>query len=157
MVKRNLLIVYIVFMAIIVVFAVKIINIRGDEGEKRDASMSLQEQYTLISKSSKPSIIVFSYDGECCESTKKFFDEYNNKAKQVMKDYESKYETLFINTESIKEKNDSNVLNEIVEEYGVSKVPSLLIRDNENRKVRIFEGVFDHKEVRKVLDEVIKK
>jgi hypothetical protein len=49
--------------------------------DSKDASggrnQKLQTAYEKIKDSKKPSIIVFSYDADCCPSTKQFFDEYN--------------------------------------------------------------------------------
>lgn len=155
--KRNLTIVSIVFLAVIVLFSVKILTGKGSEQRKDISSFSLEEQYKRLSSSSKPSIIVFSYDADCCETTKKFFNDYNTKAKQLMKDYESKFETLFINTGIITDDKENEVLMKIANDNDVSVLPSILILDAKDKKVKVFEGTLDDKEVRKVLDEVVKK
>jgi hypothetical protein len=153
--KRNLAIIAIVFIAVIAVFSVKILAGKGKVQKSDKSSLTLEGRYDKVIKSSKPSIIVFSYDADCCESTKKFFDEYNTKARIIMKAYENRFETLFINTGTISSKEDNDALVKIANDSKVSKLPSILILDGKGIPVKIFEGVFDDKEVRKALDEVV--
>jgi thioredoxin-related protein len=144
-------------MAIIAMFSLKILTGKGSEQKKDISSLSLEEQYKSITSSSKPSIIVFSYDADCCETTKKFFNAYNTKAKQLMKEYENKVGTLFINTGTVTEDKENEVLSKIANDNNVSILPSILILDANGDKIKVFEGTLDNKEVRKILDEVVKK
>jgi hypothetical protein len=155
--KRNLTIVTIVFVAVITVFSMKILTGKGYGQNKGANLLGLKDQYKRVINSSKPSIIVFSYDADCCETTKKFFNEYNAKAKRLTKDYESRFETLFINTGIIKEGQEEEILKSIAKENGVKNLPSLLILDEKDKRVKVIEGDFDDKEVRMLLEEVTKK
>lgn len=152
--KRNLGIVIIVFIAVIAVFSIKIITGKGTHLQNNRETESLEKQYKRVIDSSKPSIIVFSYDADCCETTKRFYNEYNAKAKKLMKDYEGKFETLFINTGIINEEQERDMVKKIAREYGVKSQPSLLILDDKDKRVKVIEGDFDDKEVRKLLEEV---
>jgi hypothetical protein len=153
--KRNLIIVSIVFIAVISVFSAKIFAERSNKVQIDSATLSLEEQYEKIIKSSKPSIIIFSYEGDCCESTKKFFDEYNSKARKIVKEYEGKFETLFIDTANIIDKKDNDALMKIAKAHNVSGLPSLLILDSKGTALELFESIFDETEVIKSLDEVV--
>lgn len=157
MTKRNITIVAIVFLAVIIMFSAKIIIGRGKDVPKNIKELTLEEQYSRINNSVKPSIIIFSYDADCCESTKKFFNDYNSNAKKLMKDYNNKFETLFINTGVIESEKENKVLEKIAKDNEVSKLPSILVRDSKGKKIKVFEGTFDDKEIRKVLDGVMKQ
>jgi len=150
--KRNIIIISIVFILLITIFTVKIFK---QKENKPISSTDLKTQYNYIKTSSKPSLIIFSYDADCCESTKKFFDEYNSSAKQLMKDYEGKFISLFINIGTLND-NEEEILLNIEKENDVSQIPSLLIRDSSGKPIEVIEGPFDSDEVRKILNEVIK-
>ncbi|KOA19788.1 hypothetical protein CLHOM_18770 [Clostridium homopropionicum DSM 5847] len=92
--KRNIIIISIVFISLITLFIVKTFI----QNENKPISFTdLKTQYNYIKTSSKPSIIIFSFDADCCENTKKFFNDYNSMARKLMKNYEGKFISLFNN------------------------------------------------------------
>jgi ABC-type lipoprotein release transport system permease subunit len=155
--KRNVFIIIGVIILIVGTFLVKGIVKSDKEVEQNNinnvASVSLKEQYEQLRKSSKPSIIIFSYYGGCCEDTKKFLNEYNTKADQLMKDYEKKFTVLFINTGILKGA-DKDTLMKIEEENGASQLPFILIRDSKGKVIKTMEGSLDDEQTRNILDGV---
>jgi len=119
-------------------------------GDKID----LKVQYENFKKSNKPSMIIFSYNADCCPNTKKFFDEYNSKAEELMRAYEDKINVWFINTGILEEKNEEALQN-IEEENGVSKIPSILLMDSSGKSFKVIEGLFDEDEVREIIDGMV--
>ncbi|PKM51900.1 MAG: hypothetical protein CVV02_04625 [Firmicutes bacterium HGW-Firmicutes-7] len=164
--KRNIIIVGAVIVLVLTVFAVKNFMRKENESDKGTAllnqidqgfiKLSLEEQYKYINDQPMPTMIVFSYDADCCESTKKFFDEYNLKARQLMLEYEDQLEVLFINTGLIASEEENEMLMKIANDYEVSTLPSILIRNGKGEKVKVIEGPFDFEEVKNVLNEVVK-
>jgi len=152
--KRNISIIIGVLVLIVGLFVVKGIFKPNSKDASGGENLKLQTAYEKINSSEKPSIIVFSYDADCCPSTKQFFDEYNKKARQLMKDYEKQFETLFINTGILEEK-DQQVLIDIAKENGVSRLPSILLRDSSGKPFKVIEGPFDDTEVRKIMDGMV--
>lgn len=120
------------------------------------STADLEAQYKKINKSDWPSIIVFSYDAECCETTKKFFNVYNSKAKQIIKDYQNEFETLFINTGILGEE-DMKTANIIAFENKVKQLPSILLRKPYGKTFKVVVGDFDDKELRTIMDGMVKK
>src|SRR4030065_1310334 len=59
-------------------------NITIDDGEN-----SLKNIYQSFVESERPSILVFSYDADCCASTRAFFDNYNGMVKKLLDEYKS--------------------------------------------------------------------
>ncbi|NSW93018.1 MAG: hypothetical protein HPY74_20655 [Firmicutes bacterium] len=152
--KRNLgILVGIAVLLVIVVFAKGIF--KGDPKQISDSNADLKTQYEYIKSCNKPSIIVFSYDADCCPGTKQFFDEYNSKVKKLIKDYEGKFEGLFINI-GVLTTDDQKLLEEIAKDNGASILPSFVIRDANGKPQKLVEGPFDEKEVRKFMDGMVK-
>ena len=112
---------------------------------------SLRSTYQSFIESGKPSILVFSYDADCCASTKAFYDNYNGMAKKLLEEYKSKYNTLFINTGILDENNMSTAI-EIATQYEALNMPSILILDKDGEAYKVIEGLFDEAEVKQILD-----
>ncbi|MBE3093194.1 MAG: hypothetical protein IMZ60_00050 [Actinobacteria bacterium] len=112
---------------------------------------SLKNIYQRFIGSGKPSILVFSYDADCCATTKAFFDDYNGTAKKILEDYKNKFNTLFINT-GILDKNNMNTVIEIASQNEVINLPSILVLDKTGKAYKVIEGPFNDAEARKVLD-----
>ncbi len=117
--------------------------------------MKLNIQYENFKKSNKPSMIIFSYNADCCKTTKKFFDEYNIKANELMSEYEGKINILFINTGILDEK-DEEALKSIEKGNRISKIPSILLMDSSGKSYKVIEGLFDEGEVREIIDGMVK-
>jgi hypothetical protein len=151
--KRNIIIISIVFISLIFIFTAKIFI------QNRNEPISftgLKTQYNYIKTCSKPSIIIFSFDADCCENTKKFFDEYNIMARQLISDYDDKFISLFINTGTLND-TEMKILRDIEKENGISQIPSILIKDSNSKTIDLIEGPCDYSEVKKILDEVIRQ
>ena len=112
---------------------------------------SLKSIYQRFIESGKPSILIFSYDADCCATTKAFFDNYNGMAKKILEDYNGKFNTLFINT-GILDKNNMNTVIEIATQNEILNLPSILILDSSGKPYKVIEGVFDEAEVKQILD-----
>jgi hypothetical protein len=128
-----------------------------EDNSSNESSNSLEEKdnslksiYQRFAESGKPSILVFSYDADCCASTKAFFDEYNSKAKKVLEENKDKFNTLFINT-GILDKENTNTAIEIAAQNEVLNLPSILLLDKACKSYKVIEGVFNEAEVKKVL------
>ncbi|MDQ2087796.1 hypothetical protein RBH29_15300 [Herbivorax sp. ANBcel31] len=166
--KKNLAILLGVFILVAAVFFAKGIT-QEDSGEGvseanqvttsedndiTSSNDSLKDRYERIKNSDKPSIIVFSYEGECCPGTKQFFDAYNEEVKAIMRDYEGKFETLFIDLDGVTYE-QGQVIDSIAEENGIDQMASLVIRDRDGNPQKLVAGPFDSDEIRSLMDEVL--
>jgi len=129
---------------------------QADSSESNNASSeeeadSLKDIYKRFIESGKPSIIVFSYDADCCPTTKAFFDDYNDMVKKLLKEYKDRFNTLFINI-GILDENNMNTAVEIATQNEVLYLPSILILDKTGKAYKVIEGTFNNAEVKKVLD-----
>ena len=112
---------------------------------------SLKDIYQRFIESGKPSILVFSYDADCCASTKAFFDNYNDMAKKILEEYKSKFNTLFINI-GILDEDNMNTAIKIASQNQVLNLPSILILGKSVKAYKVIEGPFDEAGVKKILD-----
>ena len=115
---------------------------------------SLKGIYGRFIKSGKPSMLVFSYDADCCPGTKAFFEEYNAAAKKLMEEYKSKFNVLFINI-GILDKANMETAVEIATQNEFLNLPSILLLDSTGKSYKVIEGQFDEAEVKKILDGMI--
>jgi len=152
--KRNISIIIGVLVLVVGLFVAKGILKPDSKRAAGEENLKLQTAYEKIKNSKMPSIIIFSHDADCCPSTKQFFNEYNKKARQLMKDYEKQFETLFINT-GILEEEEQQVLIDIAKENGVSRLPSILLKDSEGKPFKVIEGPFEDAEIRKIMDGMV--
>ncbi|TYQ13077.1 UNVERIFIED_CONTAM: hypothetical protein Cloal_4126 [Acetivibrio alkalicellulosi] len=126
-------------------------NANAEESTNGD---SLHERYERIKSSNKPSIIVFSYEGDCCPGTKQFFDNYNEQIRTLLKEYEDKFETMFIDLDGVT-REDGEIVDIIAEKNGINQLASFVIRDSEGNPKRVVEGPFDMDEIKSFMDGVL--
>lgn len=112
---------------------------------------TLEDIYQRFLESGRPSILVFSYDADCCPGTKAFFEEYNDAVMKLMKSYTGDFDALFINIGILGEKNMDTAV-EIASQNNVLNIPSILILDRFGNGFKVIEGPFDKVEVKKILD-----
>lgn len=120
----------------------------SDTSEEQDNS--LRCIYDRFVESGKPSMLVFSYDADCCPGTKAFFESYNTSAKKLMEEYKAKFNVLFINI-GILDKTNMETAIEIATQNEVLNLPSILLLDSSGKSHKVVEGVFDEAEVKKIL------
>ena len=132
------------------------------DGETKDSSSqssdtsegqgnSLKKIYEHFIKSGKPSILIFSYDADCCPGTEAFFEEYNAKAMNLLESYSGIFNAVFINI-GILDKTNMNTVTELAVKYEVLNMPSLLILDVSGQSHVVIDGEFNEDEVKKILD-----
>ncbi|MGM0366562.1 MAG: TlpA family protein disulfide reductase [Actinomycetota bacterium] len=119
----------------------------------QEEPLTLEQKYELILESGKPSIIVFSYDADCCESTRIFFENYNSQVYEIMEEYGGDFDTFFINT-GILSSQDMKITLEIAQENGVVNLPSILILDSEGKVSKVLAGPFEKEELEAAIQEV---
>jgi len=150
--KKKIINILLVALLLITLYFLFIINgCSSSNTSSEEETNSLKNIYQRFIESGKPSILVFSYDADCCASTKAFFDNYNGMAKKILEDYKSKFNTLFINI-GILDKNNMNTAIDIATQNEVLNLLSILILDKTGKVYKVIEGPFNDDEVRKVLD-----
>jgi len=153
--KKKLGILMLIVFAIAGVFIAKEILKKSRIESANKSSFSVEQEYEKLKKTNKSSIIVFTYEGDCCESTKKFFDEYNSKVRELISAYKNDFNSLYINTGILSE-DDQEILMKIANENGVKTLPTIVIRNSEGKVIKVIEGPFIKEEVRAIMDGLVK-
>jgi hypothetical protein len=153
--KKKFGILILVILAVVGVILAKELFAKSNIESTNEGSFSIEQEYEKIKKINKPSIIIFTYEGDCCESTKKFFDNYNSMANKLISKYKDSFESLYINT-GILSKDDQEILMKIANENSVKKLPTIVIRNYEGKVIKVIEGPFIEKEVKDIMDGLVK-
>jgi len=159
--KKNLLIISIVVVLIGAVILIKELTRTNNNVSASQANTvqtantnadftKLYEKYTNLKKSGKPFLVVFSYEGQCCESTRLLLEKYNKQVKGIIEEYKNKIGSLYIDVEKANAQ-DNEGLSKIAGENKVAQIPSLLIVDAAGNKKELFSGEFQREKVINIL------
>ena len=153
--KRKTVLLCMVLVLVGLISTAKYISSRRAASTSADQPIHLASIYASFKQSKKPSVIVFSYDAECCETTKAFFQDYNSKAKAFLEKQKNKLNTLFVNTGTMNEQQVSEFL-EIAQETSMTEVPCVLLLDSSGKPVEIISGPFDAAAVSKAAEGLVR-
>lgn len=140
--KRKTVVLGVVVLLAALILAVKYVGDKRAAAATLDPPLNLTAAFREITESGKPSVVVFSYDADCCETTKAFFNEYNTKAKAFLEEQKNKSNTLFVNTGVLDEEQVTEFLR-IANETGITEVPCILLLDASGKPVQVLTGPFD--------------
>ncbi len=89
--------------------------------------------------SGRPTLFVFTYNGDCCETTKEFFNTYERTVSGVAEGYGSRLNVVWLDT-STQDKADEQALIDLASRYEVMYVPSLLLLGPTGEKLWLTPG-----------------
>ena len=147
--KRNLIIIVAVVVVLGAFIGIKelLLNHNHPQPEAdaefhRPVRSELYTKYATIKSSNKIGLIVISYEGQCCPSTKEFLDKYNRQANQLIQKYKNQVSALFIDIGQLGNE-QKNELTRIANEIGATRLPSLAILKKDGKLHQLFTGPFD--------------
>lgn len=156
--KKNLIITAAVVAIILSIILVKEVFIKKNSVQIEQTTTSEDIDYTKryeqIKKSGKPSIIVFSYEGQCCPGTKRFLQMYNNSVLSIFDLFKDKIKSLFINTGSLSVEQKKDVV-KIAKQIGARRLPSMVILDKTGKVYKSFLGRFNENDVKNIIKGLI--
>ncbi|SHK12635.1 Thioredoxin [Geosporobacter subterraneus DSM 17957] len=146
---------------IVIVCLIGIIGIKGGFSKIWEKESSISENgivigsyENIIKNNKKPTIIVFSYDADCCPSTKKFFDDYNEKINKVAKGYKEDLNFIFINTGTVNVEDKKQII-KIAERYDVEYLPSIVLLNNNGESLKVIVNDFEEEELHDLIRPLI--
>lgn len=86
----------------------------------------MSEQIALALGSNKPTLFVFTYAGDCCETTKKFFDDYNQQVAAAVSRCGTALNVVWLDT-AVSDEASIKAIEDLAYRYGVLYVPSVLL------------------------------
>ncbi|SJZ89828.1 thioredoxin fold domain-containing protein [Selenihalanaerobacter shriftii] len=117
-------------------------------------SGSLRDRIKIAEEQNQPIIIYFTYSSDCCESTREYFDKFNNLIQQLKEKFNQ--EVVFVNVDiAVEDQSEKEIIKELSMRYGVKDAPSLLLLDNKKSKVGLLEGLFEKEEAIKLIQRVV--
>lgn len=111
----------------------------------------------LISKNineEKPAVLVFTYEADCCPSTREYFDRH----KQTVQELESKYKN-YVNFTWIDiafyQETEREALMELANKYSVTSIPALVLVGKDGQADAPIVGEIDASGVDKQLQSLV--
>lgn len=94
----------------------------------------------------KPVALVFTYNADCCPTTKEYFDKHRSSVKNLEKKYAQSVNFVWIDI-AYYDEHDREGLNSIARKYGVTAVPALVLIDSRGNSQPVIMGEIDEKSV----------
>lgn len=141
------------FMACITMLVVQLSGV--SIGQAKNMDENFQTTYDEFKTNGRASLMVFSYEGECCDNTKLFLSAYNQDAKSLLSKYKEVCNTLYINIGILTESQNRDAL-KIARENKVNVLPSILILDKGGKVAKVLPGNFKKDEAINIVDTLLK-
>jgi len=103
----------------------------------------------------KPAVLVFTYNADCCESTKEYLEKHSAIAKSLEQKYSSRINFVWIDVALYNEV-DKEVLFSIAKKYGVTGIPALVLIDSKGQPAPLIIGELNEKATADKLEGLVK-
>ncbi|SHK12980.1 hypothetical protein SAMN02745975_03719 [Geosporobacter subterraneus DSM 17957] len=151
--KYKWMILFTVIVAISGIILMKNIT-KTNTGSSTEKYETLEAKVNHFEKSSKIKIVMYSTETDCCPDLEKFYNNYNYKSTNLLKEYNGKIEGLLINKKSLNE-SDLKTAATYEKKYNIKVLPTLIIFDYKNiERVRIV-GDYQASEVKNTLERML--
>lgn len=96
-------------------------------------------------------VLVISYDAECCPGTQEFFAAYKEDVYRAMKPFSDKVQFVWINA-GVENKAWQDEIMVIARRYSVTHLPSLLVINSAGEAVELIVGPFEDNQLHLILE-----
>lgn len=96
-------------------------------------------------------VLVFSYDAECCPGTQEFFAAYKEDVCHAMEPFSDKVQFVWINA-GVENKAWQDEIAAIARQYSVTHLPSLLVINTAGETIELIVGSFDENQLHLILE-----
>lgn len=127
--------------------AVLVFKFSGDR-----AAPALADEINAALASGRPVLFVFTYNGDCCESTKEFFQAYNGMVATMAEEFGSHLSVVWLDT-ALEDNASVGAMRSLAGRYGVTYLPSLLVVDAHGAGLLVHPGPPDPDALRQVLSQ----
>jgi hypothetical protein len=115
---------------------------------------TLTEKYNYMVQEKPVTLIVLSYDADCCASTQAFFERYNQAINDIIENSSQELYTLYIDYAALS-KEDEDVFNTLVEAYNLKTLPSLVLINRKGKILTKTEGPFNKEDLLRHIKEAL--
>jgi len=111
------------------------------------ATISVPDQIEQALSSGQPAVFIFTYGGDCCESTRRAFDDYDQQVSTALGNYGTRVTAVWLDT-SLEDSESLGAMRDLAGQYGVENVPSLLLVSATGESLWLKAGLTTTEEVR---------
>ena len=94
----------------------------------------------------QPVVVVLTYNADCCETTKEFFDKHRTTAGELEKKYSNKVKFAWIDI-AVYDQLEHDKLMEVAQEFKVDSIPALVLLDKNRKVINSWIGELNRDEV----------
>ena len=137
-------------LAAVVVLAAAIIGLKV-LSDNHQATVTVSEEIRAALSSGTPVLFVFTYQGDCCESTRKFFEGYGQAVTKGVEDFgSSRLAVVWLDTSLADEGSEKAILG-LAAQYDITLVPSVALVDGSGRLLVSRSGLLEPDGLRALL------
>ncbi len=103
----------------------------------------------------KSAVLVFTYDADCCPSTKEYFEKHRTAVKGLEQKYSAKVNFVWIDVARYGETEKDSLVS-IAKKYGVSAIPALVLIDAKGEPLPAVLGEINEKTIAGKLEGLVK-
>lgn len=145
--KRNLVIVGIVVLAVAAVIGVKL----SARKPVVEPVSGVSDEIDAALTSGRPALFVFTYNGDCCEGTREFFDDYSSAVAALAGEFAERVAVVWLDT-ALTDPASVEAIQALAWAYEVQYLPSLLAVDGTGAKLTTQVGFPDAEALRAALE-----
>lgn len=124
--------------------------------EKAGPATGLANMVNAALGKNEPAVLVFTYNADCCPSTKEFFDKHRAAVKKLEQNYASGANFVWIDV-ALYDRVDRDALMEVANKYGVTAIPAVVLIDAKGKPLPVMMGELDEKAASDKLAGLVKK
>lgn len=91
-------------------------------------------------------MLVFTYDADCCSSTKEYFEKHRTAVKSLEQKYSAEVNFVWIDVARYGEAEKDSLVS-IAKKYGVSAIPALVLIDAKGKPLPAVFGEINEKTI----------
>lgn len=101
-----------------------------------------------------PVVVAFTYGAECCESTKRFFEEYQADVESVVEPLGGRVTLIWADV-AASDRAEQLQIQRLARNYSVTKVPTTLVLGRDGQTRLRWEGTVDAQVLRSAIDKAL--
>lgn len=122
---------------------------------KASAGSGLADKVSGAVGKGRPVVLVFTYNADCCASTKEFFEKHSAAVKRFEKKYSAGVGFIWIDVAQYSEVDEEGLIS-TAKKYGVSGIPSVVLIDAKGNPNSVIPGELNEKSVDAKLEGLVK-
>ncbi|MBM7855858.1 thiol-disulfide isomerase/thioredoxin [Desulfohalotomaculum tongense] len=115
---------------------------------------TLDSLLTGVLNGKKPAVLVFTYDADCCPSTREFFDQHKQAVQTLERKYKNYINFVWIDIAFYQE-TEREALMKLAQKYAIASIPAVVLIGKDGKAVPPIVGELDPAELDKQLQGLV--